>query len=259
MCIRDRNLGAIIAFELVSGTEIPAFIADPVVVDELCDLARYSGHPMIQRRSIFHALNQKAVAKLAANELGKKYEDTNLIVVHMGGGISVGAHEKGKVIDVNNALDGEGPFTPERAGTLPMTQLLDLCYSGKYTYDEVKKLLKGKGGLVSYLGTNDAQEVQKLVRENNEEAKLIYHAIVYQIGKEIGKMAAVLRGKIDAIVLSGGLAYDTVNIVNGLKDMVSFIGPIKVYPGGDEEKALADAARSVIMGEIKAKVYSDIA
>jgi len=250
------NLGAILASELVGENNIPSFIADPVVVDELSELARYSGHPLIKRRSIFHALNQKAVARLAAEELGKKYEECNMIVVHMGGGISIGAHDHGKIVDVNNALDGEGPFTPERAGTLPLTQLIDLCYSGEYNFNEMKKKLKGKGGLVSYLNTNDAMEVQKMVAEGNEYAQNVYKALSYQVSKDIGRSAAVLKGKVDCIVLSGGLAYDTNRTVKWISDMVSFIAEIKVYPGGDEEKALADTARRVLSGSEEAKNYS---
>ncbi|HNY38579.1 MAG TPA: butyrate kinase, partial [Petrotogaceae bacterium] len=173
------NLGALIAYELAKTVQIDAYIADPVVVDEMMDIARISGHPDISRRSIFHALNQKAIARQLAEKIGKRYDDSHLIIVHMGGGISVGAHKDGRVIDVNNALDGDGPFTPERSGTVPLTGLIDLCFSGKYTYDEVKKLIKGKGGLVSYLGTNDAQEVQRMMKSGNNNAAVIYSAMAF--------------------------------------------------------------------------------
>lgn len=251
------NLGAVIAFEISNKYNIPAYIVDPVVVDEMDKIAKISGHPMFERKSIFHALNQKAVARRAAEELGKKYEETNLIVVHMGGGISIGAHKNGKVIDVNNALDGDGPFTPERSGTLPLTQLIDLCYSGKYDYDFIKKRIKGKGGLVAYLGTNDAMKVQEMISNGDKKAELVYKAMAYQIAKWIGKMAAALKGEVDAIVLTGGLAYDENYMVKWLKEYTSFIAKVIVYPGGDEEKALAMGALRVLRGEEKARSYKE--
>ncbi|MDK2840091.1 MAG: butyrate kinase [Thermosipho sp. (in: thermotogales)] len=251
------NLGAVIAFEISNKYNIPAYIVDPVVVDEMDKIAKISGHPMFERKSIFHALNQKAVARRAAEELGKKYEETNLIVVHMGGGISIGAHRNGKVIDVNNALDGDGPFTPERSGTLPLTQLIDLCYSGKYDYDFIKKRIKGKGGLVAYLGTNDAMKVQEMISNGDKKAELVYKAMAYQIAKWIGKMAAALKGEVDAIVLTGGLAYDENYMVKWLKEYTGFIAKVLVYPGGDEEKALAMGALRVLRGEEKARSYKE--
>lgn len=251
------NLGAVIAFEISNKYNIPAYIVDPVVVDEMDKIAKISGHPMFERKSIFHALNQKAVARRAAEELGKKYEETNLIVVHMGGGISIGAHKNGKVVDVNNALDGDGPFTPERSGTLPLTQLIDLCYSGKYDYDFIKKRIKGKGGLVAYLGTNDAMKVQEMISNGDKKAELVYKAMAYQIAKWIGKMAAALKGEVDAIVLTGGLAYDENYMVKWLKEYTSFIAKVIVYPGGDEEKALAMGALRVLRGEEKARSYKE--
>ncbi len=252
------NLGALIANELAKEANVKAYIVDPVVVDEMMSAARYSGHPDFTRKSIFHALNQKAMARKVARELGKRYEDVNVIVVHMGGGISIGAHKKGKVVDVNNALDGDGPFTPERSGTLPMTQLIDLCYSGKYSLGDVKKLIKGKGGLVAYLGTNDAVKVQGRVRQGDEYATLVYKAMAHQIGKWVGKMAAALEFNVDAIVLTGGLAYDEKYLVRWLKNMVSFIAPVFVYPGGDEERALAEGVLRVLKGEERARVYSEV-
>jgi len=252
------NLGALIANELAKEAGVKAYIVDPVVVDEMMEMARYSGHPDFIRKSIFHALNQKAMARRVAKELGKRYEEVNVIVAHMGGGISIGAHRKGRVVDVNNALDGDGPFTPERSGTLPMTQLIDLCYSGEYTLDDVKKLIKGRGGLVAYLGTNDAREVQDRVREGDEYATLVYRAMAHQIGKWIGKMAAALDFDVDAIVLTGGLAYDDEFLVPWIKEMVSFIAPVYVYPGGDEERALAEGVLRVLRGEEKAKRYSEV-
>ncbi|OYD16893.1 butyrate kinase [candidate division WOR-3 bacterium JGI_Cruoil_03_44_89] len=248
------NLGGLMAYEFASSLEIPAFIVDPVVVDELDEVARISGIPDIKRRSIFHALNQKQVARLAARELKKSYDEINLIVVHMGGGISVGVHKKGKVVDVNNALNGEGPFTPERSGSLPVWDLVKLVLSGKYTRDELKKKITGKGGLVAYLGTNDLREVREKMNRGNEKAKLLYEAMAYQISKEIGACATVLRGDIQGIVLSGGLAHDNA-FIELIRRSVNFIAKIFVFPGGDEMKALAMGALRVLRGEERAKVY----
>lgn len=249
------NLGALIANEIASQLNIPAFIVDPVVVDEMDDIARISGMPEIERISIFHALNQKAVARRAARDLGKAYEELNLIVAHLGGGISVGAHRNGKVVDVNNALDGEGPFSPERTGTLPVGSLIKLCYSGKYTIDELKKKIVGKGGLVAYLGSNDGREVQAMVEQGNKDAELVYKAMAYQVAKEIGSCAAVLEGKVDAVVITGGLAYDKMFLVNWIKERTSFIADALVYPGEDEMIALAEGGLRVLRGEEQAKEY----
>lgn len=248
------NLGAIIANEIASQLNIPAFIVDPVVVDEMDEIARISGMPEIARVSIFHALNQKAVARRAARDLGKSYDDVNLIVAHMGGGISVGAHRNGRVVDVNNALDGEGPFSPERTGTLPVGSLIKLCYSGKYTIDELKKKIVGKGGLVAYLGTNDGREVEAMISKGSKEAELVYQAMAYQVAKEIGSCAAVLEGKVDAVCLTGGLAYDK-GLIGWIKERVGFIGDIRVYPGEDEMIALAEGGLRVLRGEEQAKEY----
>ncbi len=248
------NLGGILANEIAKQLNIPAYIVDPVVVDELEEVARVSGMPELPRKSIFHALNQKAVARLAAKELGKTYEESNIIVAHLGGGVSVGAHKQGKVVDVNNALDGEGPFSPERAGGLPVLDFARLCYSGKYTLDEIKKKLKGKGGLVSYLGTNDAREVTEMIQKGDKNALLIYQAMAYQVAKDIGSCGAVLKGKVDAIVLTGGIAYDK-DFVEWISKKVSFIAPVKVYPGEEEMVALTEGALRVLKGEEEAKVY----
>jgi butyrate kinase len=249
------NLGAPLAHCLASeGGSEKAYIVDPVVVDELAPEARLSGLAEIERRSIWHALNQKAVARRAAAEKGKKYEDVNLIVAHMGGGISVGAHEKGQAVDVNNALDGEGPFSPERAGSLPIGGLCRLAYSGEYDLDELRRKMVGNGGLVAHLGTNDLREVQKMIEAGNEKAKLVFDALVLQISKEIGSRAAVLAGKVDSIVLTGGLAYSE-ELVKRIIEKVSYIADVKVYPGEDEMKALAEGGLRVIRGEEKAKEY----
>lgn len=248
------NLGGIIANEIGKSLNIPAFIVDPIVVDELDDIARISGMPEIERRSVFHALNQKAVAKRYAKENEKRYEDVNVIVAHMGGGVSVGAHRNGRIVDVNNALDGEGPYSPERSGGVPVGDLVKLCFSGKYTEEQMKKKITGNGGFVGYLSTNNAIEVEKAALAGDAKAKLIYDAMGYQTAKEIGKCAAVLKGKVDAIILTGGIAYGK-PMVNFIKDMVSFIAPIVVYPGEDELLALAQGAISVLSGEEKAKEY----
>ncbi len=248
------NLGGIIADEIAKSLGIPAFIVDPVVVDEMQDVARVSGMPEIERMSIFHALNQKAVARRYAAENGKDYNDVNLIVVHMGGGVSVGTHKNGRVVDVNNALDGEGPFSPERSGGVPVGQLVELCYSGKYTLADMKKKITGRGGMVAYLNTNDFIEIEKKALAGDKEYKLIFDAFVYQVAKEIGKNAPVLAGKIDAVILTGGIAYSK-PVVAGISEMVSFIAPIVVYPGEDELLALAQGGLRVLKGEESAKVY----
>jgi len=251
----ESNLGALIANELAEQIGVKAYIADPVVVDEMEDLARVSGYPFFQRKSIFHALNQKAVARLLSEKLGRNYYDLNLIVVHMGGGISIGAHKKGRVVDVNNALDGDGPFTPERSGTLPLVGFIDLCYSGKYSEDEIRKLIKGNGGLIAYLGTNDVREVVKRIKSGDKKAELVYSGLIHQIVKWIGKMSAVLNFDVDAIALTGGIAYENEFLVPQIKEKVSFIAPVYVFPGGDEEKALALAALRVLKKVEPAKIY----
>ena len=257
------NLGGLIALEMAQ--EIPgcrAFIADPVVTDELQDVARVSGLPAMPRRSVFHALNQKAMARRFVKENNasaalsdrKKYEDLNLIIVHMGGGISVGAHKGGRIIDVNNAVDGEGPFSPERSGSLVARDLAELCFSGNYTLDEVKKMINGKGGLMAHLGINEAHVAAQRIADGDKHAELIMNAMIYNIAKLVGSMAVVLQGKIDAIILTGGIAYNQY-VVSNLKPMISFLAPITVYPGEDEMGALALAGLRVLRGEEIPKVY----
>jgi butyrate kinase len=248
------NLGGIIAKEIADKLNIPAFIVDPVVVDEMHDVARVSGMPELKRKSIFHALNQKAVARRAAKELNKDYKDLNFIVVHMGGGISVGAHRKGSVIDINNALDGDGPFSPERTGGLPIGDFAKLCFSGKYTLDEMKKKVKGKGGLVAYLGTNDGREVSEMIENGDKNAELVFEAMAYQIAKEVGACAAVLKGEVDAIILTGGLAYGKL-LVSWIEERISFISQVIVYPGEDELGALVGGGLRVLNGTEEVKVY----
>lgn len=248
------NLGGILAHEIANEIQVNAFIVDPVVVDELQDLARISGLKEIERKSIFHALNQMAVSRRYAKSLEVQYQDLNLIVAHLGGGISVGAHEKGRVIDVANALDGEGPFSPERSGSLPVGDLIKLCYSGKYTHNQMKKMIKGNGGLVSYLNTNDAREVVERIKNGDKYAELIYYAMAYQVAKEIGAQAAVLKGKVDAIILTGGIAYDNM-FTSWISEMVEFISKVVIYPGEDELTALAEGGLRVLKGEESPKIY----
>ncbi|MCQ2280397.1 MAG: butyrate kinase [Bacteroidales bacterium] len=249
------NLGGLIADSVAQMIGLKeAYIADPVIVDEMDDIARISGHKDFERLSIFHALNQKAIARTYAKDMGKKYEDLNLIVAHMGGGISVGAHRHGRVVDVNQALEGEGPFSPERSGTLPMDQVIKACYSGKYTFEEMRKVIVGKGGLVSYLGTNDAYEVEKRALAGDKYADLIERAMAYQIGKQIASNAAVLEGKVDAILLTGGIAYGK-PIVGHIKRHVEWIAPVAVYPGEDEMASMAMNARMILEGTIEVKDY----
>ena len=248
------NLGGLLAREIGSALHIPSYIVDPPVVDELAPLARYSGHPLITRRSIFHALNQKAVAKRYAKEHGKKYEDLNLIVCHMGGGCSIGAHVHGSVVDTQNALDGDGPFSPERSGSLPTGQLVSLCFSGKYTAGEVRKMLAGHGGLQQIAHVVGAGVGHQAAAEGDKEIAATVDAFHYQIGKEVGAMAAVMKGKVDQIILTGGIAYGQ-ETVDAITDMVGWIAPITVYPGEDELLALAQGALRVLNGEEPARVY----
>jgi butyrate kinase len=248
------NLGGIIAYEIASGLNIPSYIVDPVVVDELDLIAKISGFSLIERKSIFHALNQKAVARKVAKELGKNYNELNLIVSHMGGGITVGVHKQGKVIDVNNGLHGDGPFSPERAGTVPAGDLISICFSGEYYREEIMKMLVGKGGLVGYLGTNDAVEVEKRIEAGDKKAKMVYDAMAYQVAKEIGSASTVLSGKVDAIILTGGLAYGK-SFVKTITDRINWIADVFVHPGENELQALAEGALRVLRGEEKVKVY----
>ncbi len=248
------NLGGILAKEIGDSIGVPSYIVDPVVVDELADVARYSGVPELPRVSIFHALNQKAVAKRYAKEIGKPYDSLRLIVVHMGGGVSVGAHEYGKVIDVFNALDGDGAFSPERAGGVPSGALIKMCFSGKYTEKEVYSKICGKGGFNAYLGTNDMRDVTKLANEGNAKAKEAKEAFIFQVAKDIGSEACVLNGKVDQIIVTGGIAYGA-DVVAALKEKAEWIAPFTVYPGEDELLALAQGALRVLNGEEKAMEY----
>ncbi len=248
------NLGGILAREIGDELSIPSYIVDPVVVDELMPVSRVSGVPELPRKSIFHALNQKAVAKRYAKESGKAYEDLNLIVVHMGGGVSVGAHKNGKIVDVNNALDGEGAFSPERAGAVPAGDLVKMCFSGKYTEKEIYKKLVGNGGFNAYLGTNDAREVLAKYESGDEYAVLIQEAFWHQVAKDIGAMATVLEGKVDAIILTGGIAYGK-KTCEEIQKRAGWISKFVIYPGEDELLALAQGAIRVLNGEEEAMKY----
>ncbi|HOF21769.1 MAG TPA: butyrate kinase [Bacteroidales bacterium] len=249
------NLGGLIANALAAVMpNAEAYIVDPVVVDELQPVARISGHPSISRISIFHALNQKAVARMYAASLEKRYEDMNLIIAHMGGGVSVGAHRRGRVVDVNNALDGDGPFAPERSGSLPSGQLADLCFSGKHSYAEIRAMITGRGGMVAYLGTNSFREVCRKAEEGDAEAILVRDAAAYQTAKEIGSAAAVLEGRVDAIILTGGMAFQE-DHVERIKRMVGFIAPVIVYPGEDELRSLAYNGLLALDGKISVRDY----
>ncbi|MBS0011898.1 MAG: butyrate kinase [Bacteroidales bacterium] len=249
------NLGGLIAADIaadISGSK--AFIVDPVVVDEMTDVARLSGHPLLPRRSIFHALNQKAVARSYAESINRNYEDLNLIVAHMGGGISVGAHRKGRVVDVNNALNGDGPFSPERSGSLPAGQLVELCFSGEYTENEVMAMLKGRGGMMAYLGTNSFMEIYERAGKGDDEAMLVSEGSAYQVAREIGAAAAVLKGEVDAVILTGGMANEDAHN-SYISDMVGFIARVVIYPGEDELKALANSGLLALENKITVKQY----
>lgn len=248
------NLGGILAREIGDEIGVPSYIVDPVVVDELMPIARYSGVPELPRTSVFHALNQKAVAKRYAKEKGVSYESLNLIVVHMGGGVSVGAHEKGRVIDVFNALDGDGAFSPERAGAVPSGALIRMCFSGEYTEKEVYKKIVGGGGFNAYLGTNDMRDVAKMIDEGDTHADEVREAFILQVCKNIGSMSCVLKGKVDAIIVTGGIAYNKA-VVDKMEERAGFIAPFTVYPGEDELLALAQGALRVLNGEEKAMEY----
>jgi butyrate kinase len=249
------NLGCLIAHEIACS--IPgcrSFIADPGVVDELSPLARISGSPLMPRICIWHALNQRAIARRYAQEIGKKYEDLNLIICHLGGGISVAAHDHGRAIDANNALDGEGPFSPERAGSLPAADLIRLCFSGKYTEKQLLKRIAGKAGLTAHLGTNNMREIIERIKKGDKQAQLIVDAMLYHTAKQIASESAVLCGEIDAILLTGGMAHSDY-IVNELRRRIGFLAPVYIFPGEDEMGALAVNALLVLQGKQETMIY----
>lgn len=253
--VHASNLAGMIAYEFTAEFGMPSFIKDPVSVDEMDEIARITGVPGVKRQSKFHALNQKAVARRIAKGLHKNYEDCNFIVAHMGGGVSIGAHYKGRVIDVNNVIDGDGPLSPNRAGSLPVCSVIDLCFSGEYTSQQLKEMVSGKAGLWAYLGTSDTRDVQAMIEAGNEEADLLYKAFAYQIAKNIGAMTTVLKGDVDAIILTGGIAYSA-QFVRMIKERVDFLGEVIVAAGEDEMLALAEGALNVIKGEEEAKKYN---
>ncbi len=249
------NLGCLIAYEIAS--HIPdcrAFIADPGVVDELSPLARISGSPLMPRICIWHALNQRAIARRYAKEIGKEYQDLNLIICHLGGGISIAAHEHGKAVDANNALDGEGPFSPERAGSLPAADLIHLCFSGRYTERQLLKQIAGKAGVTAHLGTNNMVEVLERIEQGDQHAQLIVEAMIYHTAKSIASEAAVLCGQVDAILLTGGMAYSNY-IVSKLTERIGFLAPVHTYPGENEMEALALNALAVLQGSCESLEY----
>ena len=250
-------LGAQIAYNLAKINNKKAYVVNPVTVDEKQEISRITGIKGIYNQSIFHALNQKEVAHQYANSIGKKYDELNLIVAHLGGGISVGAHKNGKIIEVNNALNGDGPSAPTRSGKVPAIDLIEMCFSGKYSEEELKELITKKGGLVSHLGTSDARDVVKMIAEGNEYAKLVYDAMIYQVAKEIGAQSVVLKGKVDAIILTGGMAYDEY-FIKTLKEYISFIGKAVIIPGEEEMQALSNGVLRVLNGEEKAQEYTGV-
>ena len=248
------NLGGLLAAQIAHMAGVKAYIADPPVVDEMDDAARITGMPMCPRKPIFHALNQKATARLHCDRAGLVYEQANLIVAHMGGGISVAAHKQGRIVDVNNALDGDGPFAPDRAGSIPSSELIKVCFSGQYTREELLKFVSSKGGLVAYLGTNSVMEVMGRIAEGDQRAQKVLDAMC-NIAKQIGAMAAALSGRVDGILLTGGIAYNE-PVTDYLRDRCGFIAPVTVYPGENELEALVANALVVLRGSVEPKVYA---
>jgi butyrate kinase len=254
------NLGALLASDIAGRVGIPAYIVDPVCVDEFDDIARISGLPEIERKSLSHALNLKAVARRAAADLKRSYVDVNLVVAHLGGGISISAHRHGRMVDVNQALDGTGPFAPERAGGLPVGDVVRMCFGVSpyeeyhLTYEQMFAKIAGQGGLVAHLGTNSALEVEARIKAGDGHARLIYEAMAYQIAKEMGAMATVLGGEVDALVITGSVAHSAM-LLEWIKERVQWIAPVLVYPGEDEMLALAQGGLVVLRGDEEAKVY----
>lgn len=251
------NLGGLLADELARECGCKAFIADPVVVDEMDEVARYTGMPEVRRKSVFHALNSKAVSRRYAASVGKPYEELNLIVTHIGGGISVSAHRKGRVIDVNNALDGEGPFSTERAGTMPAGQLVELCFSGRYSKRQIMKMIHGRGGMTAYLGNNDMITISAEAEKGEEPYKTLLDAMVYTIAKQIGAMYVAMQGKVDCIILTGGIAHSRY-CMDLLKARIDYLAPITVTPGENEIESLAYNAFGALRGELVVKEYGGI-
>jgi len=252
--IHASALGAIIASEIAASLGVNAYVVDPIVVDEMDRNAKLTGMPGIERSSVFHALNQKAIARRLALQIGKPYENSRFIVAHLGGGITVGAHHYGRVIDVNDALAGEGPFTPERTGAVPLIPVINMCFSGEYTQSEMIEKITKNGGMKAYLGTSELIEVQKMINDGDEFAALVLDSMAYQVSKEIGAMAAVLEGLADAIILTGGLAYSS-RFTGAIKKRVDKLAPVYVFPGEDEMLALASGVLRVLQKKEKAVSY----
>lgn len=253
--IHASALGGVIAYDIANEQDIPSFVVDPIVVDEMDTCAKLTGMPGIERRSVFHALNQKSVARLYAKDNNLVYENGRYIVAHMGGGISIGAHLYGRVVDVNDALAGEGPFSPERSGSLPVSGVIKMCFNGAYTEQQMMEKVTKMGGMSAYLGTNDLKECESMIMEGDEYAALIVETMAYQVSKEIGAMVAVLEGRVDAILLTGGLAYSN-RFTSYIKQRVDLIAPVITYPGEREMEALAQGVLRVLRGEELLKVYS---
>lgn len=247
-------IAGLIGYDLQQKYKIPAYVVDPVVVDELQDVARLTGIPEVERISIFHALNQKAIARQCAKDMGNKYEDCHFVVAHMGGGISVAAHKQGRTIDVNNAISGEGPFSPERTGTITPLAVADLICNKGYTEQQIKDYATKTGGMMAHLQTNDMRECEKMIAEGNGKAKLVFEAMAYQVAKEIGAMSVALNGKVDAIILTGGLAYSK-KFTAEISKQIQFISEVKLYPGEFEMEALATSVLGVLTKEILPKDY----
>jgi butyrate kinase len=250
------NLGGILAYRLAQEAGCVAYVADPVVVDEMEDIARVTGLPEIRRTSVFHALNQKSAAREAARRIGKPYEECRLIVAHLGGGISVGAHRNGRVIDTNNALDGEGPFAPERSGSLPVGALIDLCFSQRYTRAEMQRKIVGQGGLVAHRASNQLGDLRKSAQAGEPEARLLYEALVYRISQEIAKHGATLEGRVDGIVLTGGMSHDA-DLVDRIRKRVGYLAPVEIIPGEREMVSLASGVLAVLRKTRPAKEYTN--
>ncbi len=247
-------LGGVFARQFGEEYGKPYFIADPVVVDEREQIAKVTGLPGVERNGVFHCLNQKAVARRYCKEHGIRYEDANIIVAHLGGGNTIGAHHHGIVVDVNDGINGEGPFSPERLGGLQVKTVLDLLESGKYTIAEMRTLCSKSGGFVAHFGTNNALEIEKRAMAGDEQASLMFYALGYNVAKTIGEMAVVLKGKVDAIIITGGQGYSK-PLCKYIEEMVGFIAPVVVYPGEGELEALAASAIRVLEGEEEAKEY----
>lgn len=249
------NLGGLIAFDLANEVGKNAYIANPVVIDELSDEARFTGHPLFENKSIFHALNHKYVAFKYSKAINRKYKDLNLIVCHIGrGGVSIGAHEKGRVVDVNQAFDGGGPFGITRTGTLPAGQLVRLCFSGEYTKEEIMNMITENGGYKAYLGTANINEINQMIAEGNETAKMVSYALSYQVSKEIASHVATLKGSVDAIILTG-IIFDSSRFLENVKMRIGSIAPIALYPSVNDVEALAMFGYKISKNEMEVKEY----